>query len=144
MSVYCITGVTGHPSPILRSQLVFPTRYERQLQGSDSDCFWHLGLLLLSVCLMIFPFLSSSHFLLFSLFDSLSETLFFHLHTHTQRHAQARNHIKPFSAAFKEDSWAYFKPKVLISYSSININLLCGSRGGSSYFCWNSPLVGGG
>lgn len=111
-----------------------------QLQGSDLDCFWHLGLLLLSVSLTIFPFPSSSCFLLFSLFDSSWNTFISkHSQTHTHIHAVARNHIKPFSAAFKEDSWAHFKPKVLISYN----RLLCGSWGGSWYFCLNRPLLEG-
>lgn len=64
VSVYCIMGVTGHPSPILRSQLVFPTRYD-----SFTTAGLRLGLFLTSRTAAA---LRLSHDLSPSLFLSLS------------------------------------------------------------------------
>lgn len=136
LSGYCITGVTGHPRPVVRSLLVFPTRYD-----SFTTAGLRLGLFLTSwtaAALCLSHDLSFSLFLLLSPLQLRLELKHFHLQALTNTHTVARNHIKPFSAAFKEDSWAYFKPKVLISYN----RLLCESWG-SWYFSSNRPRLEG-
>lgn len=132
-SVYCRTGVTEFFAQIWGYCWCFlwgPTVL--QLQSSDPDRFWHVRLLL-SICLTISPLRSLSPSLSPLLPCAKTVFFFFHFYTHT-------SYIKPFAVGLKEDSWAYFRPKVLISHN----RLLCGSRVRSSYFSLNGSLLGGG
>lgn len=132
LSVYCIMGATGYLSPILRSLLVFPTRCDSFTTaglrlGSFLTCQTAAALRLSHnpPPILTHPAHSLSLSPLRPLCLSIWNTLFFSLSfPHTE------NDIKPSSARLKEDSRAYFKPKVLISHN----RLLCGSRGGSPVF----------
>lgn len=136
LSVYCIMGVTGRLSPILRSPLVFPTSYDSftsaGLRLGSFLTSWTAAALRLSRNLP-FPSLSLPLSPLWPLGLYLKHFLSF-------PHTQARNYIKPLSDGVKEDSWAYFKGKVLISHNSF----LCARRRGSPYFFFKQPSVGEG
>ena len=80
LSVYCIMGVTGYLSPILRSLLVFPTRYDSfttaRLRPGLLLTSWTAAVLRLSHNLSLSLSLScSSHFLLRGHIYCLCKTL---------------------------------------------------------------------
>ena len=123
-TLYCVMGVTGHCWCFLRAMTVL------QLQGSHSDPFWHLGPPLAPRLSPNLPPLS------LSLSRSPLQPLWVFI-WNTFSYLHTWNDINAFLVGFKEDSGAYLKPKVLISYN----RLLCGSSTGSSYFCFSRPQL---